>query len=260
MDQDLLIRFRSGEPAARTSLRNHLRAVCARVLGAPQWGFEAERRRALEVAAANEALESDATDPVGFALAAMRAAARGGLGALRQSDPQAGEHPDGDIVVGVAMETASRAQKMRLDKHLEDCGHCRVHLETVRHALKTAASAQKAADPQSAPTAATEVPEPASLAAPEVRPADKPTPKPKRRPARKPKEAPFPLWQVLVGAALLGGGVWWASRLSAEERGTFKRVKGSGVLQLDKWALQLLLEGLDPRELKRPKRWSPRVG
>lgn len=54
-----------------------------------------------------------------------------------------------------------------------------------------------------------------------------------------------------------GGLALWYKRL---ERGTFKRVKGSGVLQLDKWALQLLLEGLDPRELKRPKRWSPRVG
>lgn len=48
--------------------------------------------------------------------------------------------------------------------------------------------------------------------------------------------------------------------LNGYERGTFKRVKGSGVLQLDKWSLQLLLEGLDPRELKRPPRWSPRVG
>jgi len=54
-----------------------------------------------------------------------------------------------------------------------------------------------------------------------------------------------------------GGLALWYKRL---ERGTFKCVKGSGVLQLDKWALQLLLEGLDPRELKRPARWSPRVG
>ena len=54
-----------------------------------------------------------------------------------------------------------------------------------------------------------------------------------------------------------GGLALWYKRL---ERGRFKRVKGSGTLQLDKWALQLLLEGLDPHDMKRPARWSPRVG
>ena len=224
MDQDLLIRFRSGDQAARTALRNHLRAVTARVLGAPQWGFEAERRRALEVASANEAMEADAADPVGFALAAMRSAARAGLESMRQADPHAGEHPDTDILVGVAMETASRAQKMRLDKHLEDCGHCRVQLETVRHALKTAASAQRAVAPETAPTAASDVPEPMGLQAAADQAAkaeDKPKPKPKPRRRRRPEAKPkgdLPIWQTLLAVAAVGGAVWWGTQLSEEEQ------------------------------------------
>ena len=52
-----------------------------------------------------------------------------------------------------------------------------------------------------------------------------------------------------------GGFVLWYKRL---ELGTFKRVRGSGTLQVDRGALALILEGLDLNEVKRPSRWSPK--
>ena len=52
-----------------------------------------------------------------------------------------------------------------------------------------------------------------------------------------------------------GGLVLWYKRL---ERGTFKRISGTGALQIDVGGLRLILEGLDPREIKRPARWSPK--
>ena len=52
-----------------------------------------------------------------------------------------------------------------------------------------------------------------------------------------------------------GGLVLWYKRL---ERGTFKRMRGTGTLQVDSGALALILEGLDLNTVQRPARWSPK--
>ena len=52
-----------------------------------------------------------------------------------------------------------------------------------------------------------------------------------------------------------GGLVLWYKRL---ERGTFKRMRGTGALQVDSGALALILEGLDLNKVQRPARWSPK--
>ena len=53
-----------------------------------------------------------------------------------------------------------------------------------------------------------------------------------------------------------GGFAIWYKRL---EKGTFKRIKSAGhsKIILDSGALVLLLEGLDPNQVKRPNRWIP---
>ena len=53
-----------------------------------------------------------------------------------------------------------------------------------------------------------------------------------------------------------GGLVIWYKRL---EKGTFKRLKQDqeSKLLLDIGALLLILEGLDPNKVQRPKRWVP---
>ena len=42
------------------------------------------------------------------------------------------------------------------------------------------------------------------------------------------------------------------------DRGTFKRMKGTGALQIDSGALALIMEGLDAEVVKRPTRWRPK--
>jgi len=53
-----------------------------------------------------------------------------------------------------------------------------------------------------------------------------------------------------------GGFAIWYKRL---EKGTFKRIQSAGhsKIILDSGALVLLLEGLDPNQVKRPNRWIP---
>jgi transposase len=53
-----------------------------------------------------------------------------------------------------------------------------------------------------------------------------------------------------------GGLAIWYKRL---EKGTFKRIQSAGYSKvlLDSGALVLLLEGLDPSQVKRPNRWLP---
>ena len=53
-----------------------------------------------------------------------------------------------------------------------------------------------------------------------------------------------------------GGLALWYKRL---ERGTFKRAHGTGMIHIDSWILAMILEGLDPNKMSRPRRWSPKI-
>ena len=53
-----------------------------------------------------------------------------------------------------------------------------------------------------------------------------------------------------------GGLALWYKRL---ERGTFKRAHGTGMITIDSGVLAMILEGLDPDKMRRPKRWSPKI-
>ena len=53
-----------------------------------------------------------------------------------------------------------------------------------------------------------------------------------------------------------GGLALWYKRL---ERGTFKRAHGTGMITIDSGVLAMILEGLDPEKMRRPKRWSPKI-
>ena len=52
------------------------------------------------------------------------------------------------------------------------------------------------------------------------------------------------------------GYALWYKRL---EKGTFKRAHGTGMIKIDSGILAIILEGLDPDQMSRPKRWSPQV-
>lgn len=219
MDEALFARLKAGDPTARTPVRNQVRSLAARVLSAPQWRITDQSARSeMERAAANDALASKAGSAVELTVEAMAQAAGSGLRWLRSRDGVRGDHPDPDLMARVALETASAAQAMRLNQHLEGCPSCTAHMQSGRAALRLAASAQLSV-PKPAPAPAPAAP-PLS---PELRrkPSEakpKPKAKPKRRrPAPKKKDAPK-LWPALVVVALVAVGIVWKVQPSAEER------------------------------------------
>ncbi|MCB9758775.1 MAG: hypothetical protein H6739_02965 [Alphaproteobacteria bacterium] len=156
MDEELLRRFRDGDPTAATAVRNHLRAVAARVLAAPQWSFiPADQRQPLEQGAAAEAMIERQRDSVGMAAEAMAAASRAGLERLRRHEAVAeAEHPTTAALVAVGLETASAAQAAQLRPHLEGCTTCKRHVELVGAAARAAATASVAVNDTPAVAAA----------------------------------------------------------------------------------------------------------
>ena len=210
MDQELITRFRAGDDEARAAVRNHLRAVAARVLAAPQWKLsEVTTRSALEVQAAVAALESPAQEPVSFAMAAMHAAGVAGLEHLRALDGALGDHPKAEVMVKVALETAIGAQVLHVDRHAEGCAACRAHLDVLRAALTSAATAQRSTAPSR--------PEPKREKVVQPEPKKKSRPTPRARPKKQPEQG-LPLASMAFVAALVVGGVWWGTQLSDEEK------------------------------------------
>lgn len=213
MDKELISRFRSGDPIARTAMRNHLRAVAARVLLSPQWRFDVKARTQLEKEAAAIALGCPAPDAVGFAVAALDAASLKGLERLRKAEGLVGNHPEPSLLVAVALETASAAQARQLDAHLADCASCTGHLEVVRVGLRTAASANRAADVP-APAAKQTLEQKADAPAPS-RP--KPTRGKKRRQQKQEAAFEIPWTPFVIGGLVIMAGLWWNGRLSPDQ-------------------------------------------
>lgn len=219
MDEALFARLKAGDPSARTPVRNQVRSLAARVLSAPQWRITDQTARAeMERAAANDALASRAESAMELTVEAMALAAGSGLRWLRSRDNVRGEHPDPDLMARVALETASAAQAMRLNQHLEECPSCKAHMQAGRAALRLAASAKLSVPPPAAPAPTPAAPTPAARA-------PKPTPKkrakpsaPRRRASKKKKKDAPKLWPAVVVVALVGAAVAWKVQPSAEER------------------------------------------
>ena len=151
MDERLLRRYRNGDPRAGTALKNHLRALASRVLSSPGWGLSSTQRRELEVQAAQQGLDSKARTMLQFAAEGMGIAAELALAELRRADGVAHGHPDAKTLVAVAMETASPVQHTQVQNHEESCRICGRHVDTVRQALKLAASSSVVEPPSHGP-------------------------------------------------------------------------------------------------------------
>jgi hypothetical protein len=146
MDEELYQRFLEGDDAATTGVRNHMRAIATRVLGAPQWGLEdGQPRRELEQEAVTEALGTPSEHLVGAATAVMQAATRTGLAHLRREDHVTGEHPDVSQMAALALEVLPPDEAKAAEAHLADCMPCLRHVASAKNALRTAVSAQKTA-------------------------------------------------------------------------------------------------------------------
>ena len=151
MDERLLRRYRNGDPRAGTALKNHLRALASRVLSSPGWGLNSAQRRELEVEAAHRGMESEASTMLQFAAEGLCIAAELALTALRRADGVAHGHVTPELIVAVALETASEAQQAQVSDHTASCKACTRHVDLVRQALKLAASSSVIEPPSSGP-------------------------------------------------------------------------------------------------------------
>lgn len=207
MDQKLVEQFIAGDPSAVTPLRNQLRTLAARVLGAPQWSLQDSGLRAqMEREAAQNTLESGENSVQALTEEAMSQAGASGIRFLRRRDVVIGEHPDPLEMARVGLGAASAAQVARVEGHLTDCEPCRHHMEALRHALRTAATAQAAPKAPTRP-----LPQPAAPRPRSARRKDKPLPPKPKRSAPKSKgtqSGSLPILPFLALLAVVGAVVW----------------------------------------------------
>ena len=239
MDDQLLQRFRDGDPGATVSLRNQLRTIAARVLSAPQWGLQDSGMRAgLEREAAQASLSSGANAAVALTEEVLVHAGAQGIELLRRREPLVGEgHPAALEIARVASDTASAVQHARVESHNQDCKRCTQHLEILKAALRAATTAQRpTAQPspaQPSPTQPSSVqprPAPASPARGPARVRSQPRPSGPRSARRrdgssKPgaaklgaEKGPGVPWLAILGSVAVLAGAVWRVQPSAEQR------------------------------------------
>ncbi len=209
MNDELYQRFLSGDPIAQTAVRNHMRAIAARVLAAPQWQFADDgMRQEKEQQAAREAIETPASTIVGAATNVMGSAVRLGLRELRKKDSINNEsHPSEQVISGAALETLSSAAKEEAEAHLEECATCRRHLAAATTALRTAVTAQRLAPKPQNP-----VPLPAN-----TRTQTPKRPKPKQSGKRTQNALSSLTGMLPLVALILGVGAYWYSQRANPE-------------------------------------------
>ena len=215
MDDQLLQRFRDGDPGATVSLRNQLRTIAARVLSAPQWGLQdSGMLAALERKAAQAALASGADAAIALTEEVLVQAGAEGIELLRSREPLVGEgHPAAVDIARVASNTASAIQHARVESHNQDCKRCTHHLEILKAALRAATTVQ--------PRPAQPSPAQAGPGRGPARPRSKPKPSEPRTARRrggasKPGSAKLgaeekpglPWLAILASVAVLAGAIW----------------------------------------------------
>jgi len=204
MNDELYQQFLAGDSTAKTAVRNHMRAIAARVLAAPQWQLTDERtRQEKEQQAAREAIESPASTMVGAATNVMGHAVRLGLTELRKKDSISDDtHPSEALIAGAALETLSSAIKLETEAHIEDCPTCRRHLAAATTALRSAVTAQRMAPKPQRTNPKPSKPTPAPARS---------RPAPRKQASTKPSTFSFTSMLPLV-ALILGVAAYWYSQ------------------------------------------------
>ena len=221
MDEELFKRFLKGDPAATTGIRNHLRAITARVLAAPQWGFrDHDRVRDLELTTVTEVMESPGESVLICATAAMLVSAREGLDELRSREALPQGHPDSTTLARELLEVLNRTESDALKAHLEECATCERHLQLGKQAIRQAISAQRTA-PTTTQKIRRERPAPVASNARRARPVDQKRSNVKKKAKRKGENqggALRALAPLLVTLAILGAMAWQRSLETPEEK------------------------------------------
>ncbi len=157
MNDDLIHRWRSGEPTATTAVRNGVRSIAERVLGHPmlvqsvgpaaaaQLGRE-DRRRELTSEVAREVMSRRVDSAAQLTAMALVVAGRHAVEALQKAHPPIeGAHLPPQVAVTLALAPGGLVGGVRdaAERHLAECSHC---VEDLRLIARIAA-AQEASDP-----------------------------------------------------------------------------------------------------------------
>jgi hypothetical protein len=232
MDEDLVTRWRQGDPDAEPAVRNAIRTVSMRLLvhpalrpveraGGQHMLRDDQQRRELAGEVAAEVMRRGASSAAQLHASALLVAARRALEVVRTGRPSSRDaHVPTSVVVmlAVAPEALPEQAKGAADAHLEHCHQCR---DDVR-LMDTVVRAEAVADPFSAVDDVAPASAPKRPVAP-ARPIPAARPKVARRQAQRADasardDASFP-WGFV---ALLGLGsaaflVWWFTQQPNEQ-------------------------------------------
>lgn len=157
MDDALIDRWKQGEPAATTAVRNALRTVAERVLSNPALRHaegtggrrlveDEERRRELTANVAKEVMARGGDSAATLNAIALMTASRHAVEAVRVGRPLAGSaHLPPPVAVAMALtpEAMNPAQRDAMSRHLETCSACSDDCRLVREIVRAAATSSR---------------------------------------------------------------------------------------------------------------------
>lgn len=253
MDAELFNRWKGGDTAAATAVRNALRTTAERVLGSPALRLseapglrlmsrDESRRRELTAQVAKEAMERGATSVEQLTVMAMLVAARRIVELAREGHPHApGAHLPSPVAVSMALSPDTLPANVRDSsaRHLETCSTCTEEVRLARAAVQEqrdleaeALAETLAAEREAEDHAGDDQLAAALMAAAEEheqhQPA-RPTPKPKSAPAKgaparkaagpsrpeAPARSGISFWTGVLPLAFLAGLGWYVLREKA---------------------------------------------
>lgn len=256
MDDALVARWKQGEPAAGTAVRNALRTTAERVLsnpalrGAEGHGGRAlvedeERRREITAKVAREVMARGGDSAATLTALALMTAARHAVEAMRVGRPLAGSAhlpPPAVVTMALTPEAIAASSREAYERHLGSCSVCAEDSRLVREVVRSAATAtpdtspvqideavhEHASDAMAEAAAAAveeidrqtgsfELRKPAPAAGAKA-PAARPF-RPAARPVEKPSSGGL---RALLPLIVLGGAAlwWWSSRRQEKLEGT----------------------------------------
>lgn len=157
MDDALIARWKQGEPAAATAVRNALRTVAERVLSNPALRTaegtggrrlveDEEKRREITATVAKEVMARGGDSAATLNAIALMTAARHAVEAVRVGRPLAGSaHLPPPVAVAMALtpEALPAAQRDAMNRHLEGCSVCADDCRLVREVVRSAATSSR---------------------------------------------------------------------------------------------------------------------
>lgn len=237
MDDALIQQWRDGDARATTAVRNTVRSTAERMLGHPLLIQSAgpsaaarlrreERRREITGEVAQEVMARKVSSAAQLSAMTLMVAGRHAIVALQEAHPPAEDaHLPAQVAVTYALAPSGLMPRVReaAARHLERCPHCAADQRTIQRLVASleAAEPELVEDVQEA-TEGPGVEELFAAAAADLSSGSAPRPeRPRPRKGKGGRVLPAPdpepsrgrgLVAAAVVVALVGGGLWWATR------------------------------------------------